>query len=312
MNLQQLEYIEAVDRFKNFSKAAAYCHVTQATLSAMIKKLEEELGVVIFDRRRNPVLTTETGKQILREAQIITEHSRLLRSAATSGRTEISGTIRMGMIPTIASSLLPKITQPLLAAYPKLSLEIFEHPTQVLLEKMEEGKIDLGILATPVHREDWVEERLYYEALLVYGHIKGSKKYLIPDEIRQHKIWLLEEGHCLRDQFVKLCALRKKEIQPGNLKFQANSLDTLLNMVDAFGGITLIPELYYKALSKQKKSNIRFFGKPYPVREVCMIYPLQYARQHMMKAIAALIRKQVQNDLMTTHYPIAETAVVDL
>lgn len=312
MNLQQLEYIEAVDRFKSFSKAAEFCHVTQATLSTMIKKLEEELGVVLFDRKRTPVVTTETGKQILREAHVITEHARLLKTAAVSGKTEVSGTIRMGIIPTVASSLLPIITKPLLEAYPKLTLEIIEHPTQVLLEKLQEGKIDLGILSTPVHAADVVEELLYHEALLVYGSIKGTKKYLIPEEVRKHKIWLLEEGHCLRDQFVRLCALRKKEIQPGNLKFQANSLDTLLNMVDAFGGITLIPELYYKALPRQKKGNIRYFSKPFPVREISMIYPTPYARKHVMKAISTLIRKRVENELMTAHYEIAETTVVDL
>ncbi len=312
MNIQQLEYIIAVDKLKSFTKAAEHCHVAQATLSAMIKKLEEELGAVIFDRKQNPILTTDIGLQILKEAHSILEHSRILKEKARQDQPEIEGHIKIGIIPTIANTLLPKIIQELLNSYPKLSFEILEINTNAILEQLKEESIDMGILSTPIEHSGMEEEILYYETLLVYGKTDSKKKYLLPDEIKDHKIWLLEEGHCLREQFINLCALKKKELKHKNLQFQANSFDTLLNMVDEFGGLTLIPELYYQSLSAERKSRISFFHKPFPVREVSILYYRPYAKKHLILAIAALIKKIVGKQLKANKYKNNELNIVEI
>jgi LysR family hydrogen peroxide-inducible transcriptional activator len=312
MNIQQLEYILAVDRFRNFTKASESCHVTQATLSAMVKKLEEELGVILFDRKQNPILTTDIGLQILSEAQIITEHSRILKDRAKENKVEMEGLIKIGIIPTIANALLPKIIKPILTAYPKLNLEILEINTFNIVEALKEGKIDLGILSTPVESGEMEEEILYYETLMVYGELNEEKEYILPEEIKNHKIWLMEEGHCLRDQFINLCSLKKKEILPNNLNFQANSFDTLLNMVDEFGGLTLIPELYYQGLPKERKNKIRFFNKPFPVREVSILYYRPYAKKNIILTLSRLIREIVVKTLKSSLYKNQDLTIVSI
>lgn len=312
MNIQQLDYILAVHRLKSFTKASEHCHVTQATLSAMVKKLEEELGVIIFDRKQNPILTTEIGLQLLTEAQIIAEHSRILKDKARQNKVEIEGSIRMGIIPTIANSLLPRIIKPLLSTYPKLNLEIVEINTSIILEELKGERIDLGILSTPMEGGEMEEEILYYETLLVYGEKGENKEYILPEEIKNHKIWLMEEGHCLREQFINLCSLKKKEMAPDNLNFQAGSFDTLLNMVDEFGGLTLIPELYYQTLSRERKNKVSFFNKPFPVREVSILYFRPFAKKNIILAIANLIRDIIMKDLRSSQYKNKELTIVGI
>lgn len=312
MNIHQLEYIIAVDRFKSFTKAAEHCHVTQATLSAMVKKLEEELDVILFDRKQNPILTTDIGLDIIKESQLITSHSSLLKEKAKKGNTIIEGRIKIGIIPTIANSLLPKVIKKLITAYPKLHLEITEITTGNIIKQLKEGSIDAGIMATPSNNEEIEEEILYYETLLVYGEISKKKKYLIPEEIKDHKIWLLEEGHCLREQFINLCSLKKKDVYPNNFSFEANSFDTLLNMVDEFGGLTLIPELYYQTLSTSKKKKVSFFNSPVPVREVSMVYYRPYAKKRIISALADVIKRVITKTLISNNYKNKELTIVDI
>lgn len=312
MNIHQLEYIIAIDRFKSFTKAAEHCHVTQATLSAMVKKLEEELNVIIFDRKQNPILTTDIGITIINEAQIITSHSYILKEKVKKGNTIIEGKIKIGIIPTIANSLLPKVIKKIIVAYPKLHLEIIEITTSNILKQLKEGTIDVGIMATPSTDEEIEEELLYYETLLVYGAISKKKKYLIPEEIKDHKIWLLEEGHCLREQFINLCSLKKKDIFPNNFSFEANSFDTLLNMVDEFGGLTLIPELYYQTLPASQKKKVSFFNSPVPVREVSMVYFRPYAKKRIILAVADLIKSVITKTLITNNYKNKDLTIVEI
>ena len=312
MNIQQLEYLIAVDRLKNFTKAAEVCNVTQATLSAMVKKLEEELGVIIFDRKANPIHTTEIGQTIIEESKIIIAHCTLLKEKAKSQSDKIEGKIKIGIIPTIANSLLPKIIKSLLTTYPQLHVEIVEITTQNIIKQLKEGVIDVGIVATPSAEENIEEEILYYETLMVYGDVGKKTNFVIPEEIKNKKIWLLEEGHCLREQFVKLCALKKKDLMPNNFVFDANSFDTLLNMVDEFGGLTLIPELYYQGLPKERQEKVSFFETPIPVREVCMIYYRPYAKQRIVMVLADFIRNIINKNLMSKQYKNTELVIAKI
>lgn len=309
MNIQQLEYIIAVDRFKNFTKASEYCNITQATLSAMVKKLEEELDVVIFDRKASPIITTDIGQAILEDARAVVARVNQIREKASGISHRIKGRIRLGIIPTIANSLLPRIIPPFIRQFPDLHLEIHEITTQSIIKQLKDGSIDLGILATPNMDDDIVEEILYYESLMVYGDVDKRTKYLLPDHIRNQKVWLLEKGHCLRDQFVNLCGLRKKDSSPGNLSFDASSFDTLLNMVDRFGGLTLIPELYYKDLSGDKQKKVHAFKSPVPVREVSLVYYRPYAKQRVIRVLVDFIQQTVRPELSTRTLKKAEQIV---
>ncbi len=299
MNLQQFEYILAVDKFRNFTRAADHCNVTQATLSAMVRKLEDELGMMIFDRKSSPLRTTDAGLEILEEARAVVAHCEKIRSKAKGQGGRVEGRMRIGVIPTIANSLLPKIIKPLLQKYPRLHLELTEVTTQNIYRQLREGSIDVGIIGTPNTDTDIGEEILYYEALMVYGDVDKKMSYIIPDEIRNNKIWLWEEGHCLREQFVNLCSLRKKELNPHNLSFDANSFDTILSMVDEFGGLTLIPELYYQGLSRSRKNKVHFFRAPTPVREVSLIYYKAYAKERQIRALADFIHGRIKPGLLT-------------
>lgn len=312
MNIQQLEYIVAVDQFKNFSKAADHCYITQATLSTMIKKLEEELDVVIFDRKNNPVMTTDEGKQIVAQAVKILQETYYLKEIAKNNVHEISGTIKIGIIPTIANSLLPIVLMPLLKKYPELMIEMYEVTTNNILKQLKEGALDMGILATPLETEEIEEEILYYETLMVYGAMNKDTQFIIPEDIKRHKIWLLEEGNCLRNQVINLCSLKKKENMPTNLKFDAHSFGTLLNMVDQLGGLTLIPELYYQTLTDERKEKVKFFKSPIPVREVSIVYYRPFAKKNTIDAIATEIKSLVQPTLMTNQYKNSELDIVKI
>ncbi|WP_432709554.1 LysR substrate-binding domain-containing protein [Pedobacter sp.] len=310
MNIQQLEYIIAVDHFKNFTKAAARCFVTQATLSAMVKKLEEELEVILFDRTPQGVFTTNAGKEIIEEAKKVILHSQLLIDRAKEIHGKIEGKVKVGIIPTIANTLLPLIVKPILDTYPHLSLEIFELTTDVIVKQLKNGDLDIGILATPINYEEIEKVVLFEEALMVYGDVSTDKKYIMPEEIKSQKIWLFEEGHCLRDQFIKLCSLKKKENTVKNLQLKVSSFETLLNMVDEFGGLTLIPELYYKILSEEKKIKVTFFNTPIPVREMSIVYYKPYSKIKIIEALAKIIRLQVRKDLIADQYHAEERAIV--
>ena len=170
----------------------------------------------------------------------------------------------------------------------------------------------MGIVATPNAEENIEEEVLYYETLMVYGDVDKKTSYVIPEEIKNKKIWLLEEGHCLREQFVKLCALKKKDLMPNNLVFDANSFDTLLNMVDEFGGLTLIPELYYQSLPKERRDKVSFFEPPIPVREVCLVYYRPFAKQRIVTALADFIRNIINETLMSKQYKNTELVIAKI
>lgn len=309
MNLQQLDYLLAVDKLKSFTKAAEACHVTQATLSAMIKKLEEELGVILFDRKSNPVITTESGRLVVEEARKVVLHSRLLTDKARGLSGKIEGQVRLGIIPTIANALLPRIIKPLLDQFPGLTLEISEITTANIIRQLKEGSLDLGLLSTPLSDSALDHRLLYYESLMVYGEVAADKKYLIPDDIRQHRIWMLEEGHCLRAQMVNLCSLKKTEKFRDHLHFEASSFETLINMVDAFGGLTLIPELYYLSLPEEKKKRVSFFEMPLPVREVSLVYHRPYAKLHLIEALEQFIMRQIGHLLISRDVDASELKV---
>ncbi|MEZ4798622.1 MAG: LysR substrate-binding domain-containing protein [Flavobacteriales bacterium] len=313
MNIQQLEYIVALDELKNFSKAAERCYITQATLSTMVKRLEEEFNTTIFDRKSNPITTTECGKELVMQAKKILHETHVFADLAQSSKLNISGHIRVGIIPTIANALFPIIIEPIMNKFPALQLSFVEITTNNIVKQLREGTIDAGILATPIGANDIEDDVLYYETLMVYNSQKSKgKRYILPKDLKQKKVWMLEEGHCLREQFINLCSLESKHNLPENFNFEANSLDTLLNLVDHFGGLTLIPELYVQQMSSERQSRVSKFKSPIPVREISMVYYRPFAKQRIIAALTKEISALVQPILNTHKYKKSELEIISI
>jgi LysR family hydrogen peroxide-inducible transcriptional activator len=311
LNIQQLEYVIAVDRFKNFTRAAEHCYVTQATLRAMIQKLEVELGIILFERTPKQTYTTRAGLEIIEEAKKIILHTQLLTAKAKKIKGNIAGDIKIGIIPTIADSLFPKILKPLVEVYPDLKLEIAALASDQIITQLKAGHIDLGILATPITAPELNKLVLFHESFMVYGDVSMDKQYILPEEVRERKVWLFEEGHCLRAQSIQLCSLENAQETEENLKHEASStFDSLLNKVDDFGGFTIIPELYFQSLSEDRQRRVTPFNAPVPVREMSIVFHKSNAKGRIIKALADLIRSNINETLRSYHVPEKELDVI--
>jgi LysR family hydrogen peroxide-inducible transcriptional activator len=288
MNLQQLEYVVSVDTHRHFAKAAEACFVTQATLSMMIKKLEEELNVVLFDRSRQPVIPTEMGKTLIAQARVILRESAMMKQLASEVKEEVSGELRMAIIPTLAPYLLPLFLQHFLDRYPSVNIQVTELTTEEIIRQLGANLLDVGILATPLNDDTIREDVLFYEPLKVFvsGNEKDlNKRYVLPEQLDVKRLWLLEEGHCLRSQMLKLCELKRKDQESVRLKYEAGSIESLIRIVEINNGITIVPELATLDFTAQRKSQLRSFRKPVPVREISLVTYRHYAKRRLLEVL---------------------------
>lgn len=273
MNLQQLEYIVAVDTCRHFVTASQKCFVTQATLSMMIKKLEDELNVKIFDRTKQPVVPTEIGKKIIEQSRIILKESAKLKQLVSDENNVVEGELNLGIIPTLAPYILPLFLNDFLFSYPKVKLRIKEVSTGEILQKLKTGDLDIGLVAIPLNDIDILEQSLFYEEFVVYTTNQDllNKQYVLPENIDFKKLWLLEEGHCLRNQIINLCSLKEQEKNYHQLDFNAASIETLLRIVELNKGMTILPALAIDSLNNSQKKGIRYFKSPTPIREIGIV-----------------------------------------
>lgn len=302
MNIQQLTYVLAVDTHRHFANAAEKCFVTQPTLSMMIQKLEEELDVKIFDRSKQPVVPTEAGELVIRQAKIILQEANRLKLIVGELKGQMKGELKLGIIPTVAPYLLPLFLNSFLKKYPLLKIKITELTTQQIIDKLKNHDLDAGILATPLNNDSLNEQLLYYEQFVVYASKNETlmkKKFLLPGDIDTDHLWLLEEGHCLRSQVLNLCELRKKELATSNLEYEAGSIETLKKMVDFNNGITILPELALKELNKEDSKNVRHFKPPVPVREISIVTYRHFVKQRMIDVLKEEICKAVPVEMLS-------------
>jgi LysR family hydrogen peroxide-inducible transcriptional activator len=302
MNIQQLEYIIAVDKFRHFAKAAEFCNVTQPTLSMMIQKLEEELDVKIFDRSKHPVRPTVIGRQIIERAHTSLKHFRQIKEMVDNEHGIVSGTFRLGIIPTIASYLVPSILHKHSAGYSQIDLVMRESTTGNMVHEVADGVLDGGILAGPLNIPGLIEYPLYYEKFYAYvSPLEDvySEREIDLDTIDINALWLLENEHCLRGQIEQLCRLKKKSLQreANAIRYEAGSIDTLINVVDSNTGITVIPEMHAMGLSEEKQENLRAFKNFTAVREVCLIVNSEYGRKTMLNLIIEIIKDAVPKSM---------------
>lgn len=287
MNLQQLEYIVAVDQQRHFARAAETCFVTQATLSMMIRKLEDELDAVIFDRSRQPVVPTEVGRRIIEQARQVLKEAALLRQITTDVSGELSGQLRIGIIPTLAPYLLPYFLPSFLEKYPQVQVRITEMNTAQIAEQLAHDKLDLGLLATPLPYDGLRVEPLFYEKFFVFtasGEKSFRKKFVAPEELDTNRLWLLQEGHCLRTQMLSLCQL-KKNSSLQNLEYEAGSIESLLQIVEINKGLTIVPELATLTFSEAKLQQLKSFKPPVPVREISLVTYRHFIKTRLLEAL---------------------------
>lgn len=299
MNIQQLEYLLAVNEIRHFAKAAEHCHVTQPTLSMMLRKLEEELGITLFDRSRQPVVPTREGEEVIRRARQILAEVKSLKGYAKELRGEIEGEMRLGIIPTLAPYLLPLFIRDFAAKHPALQIQVRDMTTADSLRALRRGELDLAILSTPLDEDDLEEHILFQEEFLVYASVHEKlprKKYLLPAELDPEKLWILEEGHCMRGQVLNLCELRNAADHAG-LRYEAGSILTLINLVDQQRGITIIPRLAAMRLNKQQQNNLRLFQRPTPVREISIVSRPNFPRQKLLKELRESILSSLPEEI---------------
>jgi LysR family hydrogen peroxide-inducible transcriptional activator len=289
MTLTQLKYIIAVDRYRHFATAAEKSYVTQPTLSMQIHKLEEELGITIFDRSKSPVIPTEIGEKIIAEAKKIIKKSKHIEDLATLNDDELRGTFRIGIIPTVAPYLLPLFLRNFRKKYPDVRLIFEEVVTDKLLDLLNQDHLDIGIIATPADRGNIFEEDLYYEPFLGYvseDHPLAKKDRLSVDDLEVTNLWLLNEGHCFRDQTVKLCKkFRKNKLDNPKIEFESGNLETLKQLVEQNFGMTLLPYLAKNQINAQcAKAHLREFDDPVPRRKVRIVYGREYLKKNIIEA----------------------------
>lgn len=302
MTLTQLSYIVAVDRYRHFATAAEKSYVTQPTLSMQIHKLEDELGITIFDRSKSPVVPTEIGEKIIKEAKDVLKQAKHIEDIASISEDGLRGTFRVGIIPTIAPNLLPLFLRSFTEKYPDVKLIIEEVVTEKLLELLDEDLLDVGIIATPVDRGNIFEEDLYYEPFIGYisqSHPLAEKDKISVNDLDIANLWLLNEGHCFRDQTVKLCKKQRREtLDHSQIEFESGNLETLKQLVEQNFGMTLLPYLAKNQLEQRCiKSHLRYFEDPVPRRKVRIVYGREYLKKNIIDAFKDEILQAIPEEL---------------
>ena len=291
MNLRELEYLIAVDEELHFHRAAERCFVSQPTLSGQLKKLEQELGVLLIERNNRNVAMTEAGKAIVELARNVIGNTNTIKDIARNFQDPMVGDVRVGIIPTIAPYLLPIIMPHLHSHFKNLKLWLYEYQTEILLDKLQKAELDCLILALPIDKHDFSEMDLFREPFRLAvnrDQLIAKKKHVNLGDISQKKLLLLEEGHCLRGHILDVCLLAGVNEQEG---YQATSLETLRHMVGEGMGMTLMPEL---AVPKKttKSDEIRYveFSDPKPTRRIGMLYRKNSYREETFNNIAESIK----------------------
>jgi LysR family transcriptional regulator, hydrogen peroxide-inducible genes activator len=288
MTLVQLEYVIALDRFRHFASAASHCYVTQPTLSMQIHKLEQELGIKIFDRSKQPVIPTEAGSEIIEQAKKIIAEQEQMHEMIHTRKGILSGELKIGIIPTLAPYLLPLFVQQFTQKYPNVKLMVNEMMTDLVINRLREGSIDAGILVTPLQEYGIKEDVLFYEELLVYvskNNEDFKKNYVLAQDIDPNKLWLLEEGHCFRSQIMNLCELKKASKEGHLFEYEAGSIETLRRMVELTDGITILPELATMDLNAKQQLQLRQFKRPAPMREVSLVVHRDFVKKRLIEIL---------------------------
>ena len=290
----------AVDTYRHFAKAAERCRVTQPTLSMMVQKLEDELGVKLFDRNAQPIRPTPTGKKVIEQARNALSQITRIKEIVREEERSLRGIFRLAVLPTIAPYLLPRFFQRLSEEYPELDIRVLEMKTAPTIEALRDGEVDAAIIANRPTEPFLRGEVLYYEQFL--GYVARSEPAFKKDLIRTadisgERLWLLDEGHCFRDQLVRFCEMEKVKVHQA--AYRLGSLETFMRMVENGDGITFIPELAMLQLSPEQKELTRPFAIPKPTREIVLVTRVDFIRHTITNVLIESIKKAVPKEMLT-------------
>lgn len=301
MTITQLEYVVAVATYKSFVAAAEKCFVTQPTLSMQIQKLEEDLGIRLFDRTKHPIAITEMGEGIVQQARVILSECEKITELVQEQQQRLSGTFRFAVIPTVAPYLLPRLLDQYTAAYPDVKLHASELETKQIVRALRNGELDAAIVSTPLEESHIKEYPVFYEPFVAYfaPDEPALKKRLIdPADINLERIWLLSEGHCMRNQVLDLCSDHVEALQTARpYKYESSHVETLRKMVDKNGGLTVLPELATHEFGEDLMERIRYFEEPQPVREIGIVTTDHFVRTAMLQSLMEEVSKLVPESM---------------
>lgn len=295
-----MEYIVAVYRLRHFAKAAEQCGVTQPTLSAMIQKLEKELGTKIFERSSQQVTPTAIGKLIVEQAWEVLTRANRIKDIVEEQRHSLSGTFRIGILPTIAPYLLPRFFTKMEKENPSTDFQILEMKTAEITKAMQHGEINAAIAVRLDELDTFNQTTLFYEQFIAYvakNDALFANKNIKTSDLSNEFLWLLDEGHCFRDQLVKFCNL--KSATESKSKYSLGSIETFMRMVESGQGVTFIPELALSQLSASQSELVRPFALPIPVREVVLLTPKDFVRQSIAEVIVKSVKENVPQSMLS-------------
>lgn len=286
ITLTQLKYIVSLAKEKHFGRAAKDCHVSQPSLSTQIQKVEEDLGVVLFDRSKKPVLVTRQGTEFVEKAKHILASVQSLEHSAKNSN-EVRGDFLLGVIPTLAPYLLPLFLDGFSKKNPDVNLKIYEFTTEEILKKLYDDELDGGLLVTPLRDDKIIERVLFSELFYLYPNkehkLFGSKEIKYEDLEFEDKFWILNEGHCMRDQVLNICKF--KESNTSNLLFESGSLETIKNLIKKGSGLSIVPQM----AAMDIKKDIVPFAEPSPARQVGLVHSRSFLKEKILDALEAEI-----------------------
>lgn len=291
MTITQLYYVLAIAEYKNFTKAAEKCFVTQPTLSTQIQKLEDELDILIFDRSKKPIELTDVGRKIVDQAKNIVNESDRIQDIVDQQKGFIGGEFKIGIIPTVMPTLLPMFLKAFIKKHPKVKLKIEELTTEEIISRISDGHLDAAIAATPLENELIKERVLYYEPFVGYipkTHRLSDKKKIEVSDLEIDDMLLLEDGHCFRDGVINLCKTFKNQ-SDDNFQIESGSIETLIKLSNEGLGMTLLPYLHTLDLNDKLKPNLHHFVEPSPAREVSIIYHKSELKMQIINALHDVI-----------------------
>ncbi len=300
ITLLQLEYIVAIDTYRHFVTAAEKCFVTQPTLSMQIKKLEEQLGVIIFDRSKQPIIPTEIGKKIIEQARIVISENEKILEIIKESENKFEGELTIGIIPSLAPYLLPLFIGNLTSNYPLLNVTIIELLSEEIITRLKNDTIDVGLLVTPLNEPGIIEKSIFYEKMLLYtnkNHDLALKDNIKTKDLTENGLWLLGKGHCFRSQVINLCSIQNQTEKDARFHFESGSLETIKRIIETEGGYTLLPEL---AIEKTipKNIDVRNFKNENPVREVGIVYSRNQVKKRILNILVESIRNSVPTEML--------------
>ena len=299
MTIQQLEYILAVDQCRHFAKAAEFCRVTQPTLSMMIQKLEDELGIKLFDRSVQPVKPTAAGVKVIAQARFVLHQAALIKDIVKEEEQSLKGAFRLAVLPTIAPYLLPRFLQHLAEQHKELDIRIQEMQTAPTLAALQNGEIDAAIIANEPLESNLEGTLLFYEEFFCYVSKKEAvyrKNLIRTADISDERLWLLDEGHCFRDQLMRFC--QREQVKLHKAAYHLGSLETFMHMVESGYGMTFIPELATLQLCPEQKDLVRTFAIPRPTREIYFVTRKDFVRFALSKLLIEHIRESVPKEML--------------